>query len=100
MKKWKIITIGFLMTLFYTNAFAQSQWSGHSKIIKIDSQWAYTIYHLEGGGSCGAAGSGWRMDINDATKEKRVMLLSAFLSGLTVDLRCEGSRVTDFVIFY
>ncbi len=34
----------------------------------------------------------------EASKYKRAVLLAAYMSGKTVNLRCEGSIVTDFTV--
>ncbi len=39
------------------------------------------------------------MDPSDYGRFKRAALLAAVVAGKKVDLRCEGSRVTDFFVY-
>ena len=75
-------------------------WSAPGSITKIHSLWSSTLFRL----SSTANGCGhpdlWALTVQDtpASKGKLAMLLSAYMSGKTVALRCENSQVTDFEI--
>jgi hypothetical protein len=75
-------------------------WSAPSSITKIHSVWSYTYFKLSStNNGCGHPEL-WALAVQDtpATKAKLAMLMSAYVAGKTVSLRCENSQLTDFEI--
>ena len=77
-----------------------SGWSVPGTITKIYSVWSYTYFKLSSTpNGCGHSDY-WALTTQDtaAAKAKLSILLSAYMSGKTVSLRCENSQLTDFEI--
>jgi hypothetical protein len=75
-------------------------WSAQSSITKIHSVWSYTYFRLSStNNGCGHPEL-WALAVQDtpASKAKLAMLMSAYVAGKAVLLRCENSQLTDFEI--
>lgn len=109
MNKRTAITTGFVGYLLLVNPIAADDivngWSasysgGSSRISGVVSEWSRTLFALNTGtATCGHPGY-WSlpMGASEADRFKRAALLAAYISQKGVNLRCEGSRVTDFHI--
>src|SRR3954454_11154384 len=79
-------------------------WSDASVIQQIRSYATYTDLQLlvpqVGCGTAIDSLSWWRMPLepSEANRYRRAIILAAFTAGQTVQLRCENSQVTDFVV--
>jgi hypothetical protein len=75
-------------------------WSGSTTISSIYSDNSKTHFQLQGVvNGCGHPDF-WSLAMSDTTwyKSKLALLLSAYMSGKPVNLRCEGSQLTDFIL--
>lgn len=83
---------------------ADSHWSGWATIVKIESNWTATRYHLAGGTNNTCAGGGYPLLAAtsgagyDEYQHKKALLLTAFSQGLKVNLRCENDKLSDFEV--
>ena len=75
-------------------------WTGQTKIVKLVSGHSQTLIQLSGiSNGCGHS-SYWSLLIGQqASDEKLSLLMTAYLSGKFVNLRCESSRITDFELY-
>ena len=79
-------------------------WSGDTTILSVESAWSYTHYVLSNVPNGCGHDNRWRLDFEpthalfEQEKAKTAMLLSAYMAGKTVNLRCENSRISDFTI--
>lgn len=99
--------MALLITLpTYGAEVAHGQWSDKSQIIEIRSFWSFTDYKINGTDGCGSAGDGWwrlnNQSSNDtiasALEYKKSMLLASFMAGKKVQLRCEHTAISDFIV--
>lgn len=75
-------------------------WSGSTTISSIYSDNGKTHFKLQGVvDGCGHPNF-WSLTMSDTTwyKSKLSLLLSAYMSGKPVNLRCEDSELTDFIL--
>src|SRR5881394_1059253 len=78
-----------------------SGWSASGRITLIHSVGSATYFKLSSTpNGCGHPDF-WALTIQEtaAAKAKLALLMSAYMGGKTVSLRCENSQLTDFEIF-
>lgn len=95
-----------LVSLLAFAPFAESGdivngWSEVTSIVTVRSHQAATDFLLSSSlAGCGTTDSAsyWKLvlDATEASRFKRAALYGAYLAGKRVQLRCEGSQVTDF----
>ena len=76
-------------------------WSGEDSIKKILSTHSSTYFKLASNTTGCGRPDHWELKIaatDDSNNIKHSLLLAAYMSGKTVNLRCETSKVTDFEI--
>ena len=84
------------------NGWSSDYTGGPTKIIGISSYFSATWFKLQTSAGCGAD-EHWSLPIPngnsvEADRYKRALLVSAYVAGKRVSLRCENSAVTDFQV--